>query len=131
MRRLLRLLLTGILWLLIAANLARAWLATQQAQWLANWQPSAYIASSGLFWALGFAICAYGLASAQRWAGGAIIIAYLLYQLHLWSDRLAFVSGSEAIQRTPWLIVLSALSSLVIAGLATATSGRTVRDKAR
>lgn len=67
MRRLLRLLLTGILWLLIAANLARAWLATQQAQWLANWQPSAYIASSGLFWALGFAICAYGLASAQRW----------------------------------------------------------------
>ncbi len=122
MKRLLRALLAGVLLLLIAANLARAWLATQQAQWLAGWQPSAYIAISSLFWALSFTICAYGLARARRWAGGMIIITYLLYQLHLWSDRLAFVSGSEAIQRAPWLIALSALSGLAIgllAGLAT------------
>jgi hypothetical protein len=131
MRRLLRALLAGVLLLLIAANLARAWLAIQQAQWLAGWQ---YTAASGLFWALGFTICAYGLASARRWAGSAIIVAYLTYQLHLWLDRLVFVSGSEAIQRTPWLIVLSALSGPAIGlltGLATMPSGRTARAEAR
>jgi len=129
MRRLLRALLAAILLLLIVANLARAWLATQHGAWLAG--GGAYVAISSLLWALAFAGCAYSLMSGQRWAGGAILIAYLGYQLHLWLDRLAFVSASEAIQRAPWLIVLSALSSLAVGLLATMSVRGKVRNSMR
>jgi len=115
MRHPLRILLIGILLLLVMANLARAWLATQHSAWPAGWQ---LIAGGSLCWALAFAICANGLIRSRRWAASATIVAYLSYQLYLWLDRLAFVRAGEAMQRTGWLILLSALSSLVIITLA-------------
>jgi len=123
MRRLLRALLAATLLLLIVVNLARAGLVAQHGAWLAG--GGAYVAISSLLWALAFAGCAYSLVSRQRWASGAILIAYLGYQLHLWLDRLAFVRASEAMQRAGWLLLLSALSSLVIGVLVRLAAGPT------
>jgi hypothetical protein len=117
MRRLLALALA----LFCLANIARAFLAMQQAVQMPELPtaiPPVYLSAMSIVWAAAFGLCAVGIWQSHRWASRVTIVAIVLYQANLWLNYAVFTRSPDALERIGFSALLSAISIILIGGAA-------------